>query len=63
MTVLPRTGRVSYPYHSSPARSRHRDPTGQPGIEGRDISGPTTGEAMTRSEEQLRVGGKQRESG
>jgi uncharacterized protein (TIGR02271 family) len=40
-----------------------RDRTGEPGIEGRDISGPTTDEAMTRSEEQLRVGTEQRESG
>lgn len=40
-----------------------RDRPGQPGIEGRDISGPTTDEAMTRSEEQPRVGTEQRESG
>jgi uncharacterized protein (TIGR02271 family) len=30
---------------------------------GRDISGPTTDDAMTRSEEELRVGTRQRESG
>jgi uncharacterized protein (TIGR02271 family) len=40
-----------------------RDRTGEPEIEGRDTSGPTTDEAMTRSEEQLRVGTEQRESG
>ncbi len=32
------------------------DLTGQPGVEGRDTSGPTTDDAMTRSEEQLHVG-------
>jgi uncharacterized protein (TIGR02271 family) len=31
--------------------------------EGHDVSGPTTDEAMTRSEEELRVGTTQRESG
>jgi uncharacterized protein (TIGR02271 family) len=40
-----------------------RDRTGEPGIEGRDISGPTTDEAMTRSEERLHIGTEQRESG
>ena len=40
-----------------------RDRAGEPGVEGRDISGPTTDEAMTRSEEQLRVGTEQREAG
>jgi uncharacterized protein (TIGR02271 family) len=33
-----------------------RDLTGAPGVQGRDTSGPTTDTAMTRSEEQLRVG-------
>ncbi|MBV9049979.1 MAG: PRC and DUF2382 domain-containing protein, partial [Solirubrobacterales bacterium] len=33
------------------------------GAEGRDLSGPTTDEAMTRSEEELRVGTAQRERG
>jgi uncharacterized protein (TIGR02271 family) len=40
-----------------------QDRAGEPGVEGRDISGPTTDEAMTRSEERLRVGTEQRESG
>jgi uncharacterized protein (TIGR02271 family) len=40
-----------------------RDRAGEPGIEGRDISGPTTDEAMTRSEERLHVGTEQREAG
>jgi uncharacterized protein (TIGR02271 family) len=33
------------------------------GVMGRDTTGPTTDEAMTRSEEELRVGTAQRESG
>ncbi|MEA2280344.1 MAG: hypothetical protein QOK21_951 [Solirubrobacteraceae bacterium] len=34
-----------------------------PGTTGRDVSGPTTDDAMTRSEEELHVGTQQRESG
>ena len=34
-----------------------------PGTVGRDVSGPTTDDAMTRSEEELRVGTAERESG
>jgi len=34
-----------------------------PGTVGRDTSGPTTDEAMTRSEERLQVGTEQREAG
>jgi uncharacterized protein (TIGR02271 family) len=39
--------------------------TGEPAIavQGRDVSGPTTDEAMTRSEEQLRVGTQRVETG
>jgi uncharacterized protein (TIGR02271 family) len=37
--------------------------TGRSDAEGRDTSGPNTDEAMTRSEEELRVGTAQRESG
>jgi uncharacterized protein (TIGR02271 family) len=39
-----------------------RDATGR-GSVGRDVSGPTTDDAMTRSEEELRVGTAQRERG
>jgi uncharacterized protein (TIGR02271 family) len=38
-------------------------PTADPGPVGRDTSGPTTDDAMTRSEEELRVGKTSRESG
>ncbi|GAA5114863.1 PRC and DUF2382 domain-containing protein [Pseudonocardia adelaidensis] len=47
----------------SAAGDPRRDRTGEPGIEGRDISGPTTDEAMTRSEEKLHVGTELRQSG
>jgi uncharacterized protein (TIGR02271 family) len=36
---------------------------GSEGAVGRDVSGPTTDDAMTRSEEELRVGTRERESG
>jgi uncharacterized protein (TIGR02271 family) len=39
------------------------DLAGEPGVVGRDTSGPTTDDAMTRSEEQLNVGTQKRESG
>lgn len=42
---------------------RRRDRTGEPGVQGRDSSGPTTDDAMTRSEERLRVGTEEREVG
>jgi uncharacterized protein (TIGR02271 family) len=46
------------------SRSDSGLPEGQAeGGPGRDVSGPTTDEAMTRSEEELRVGKTQRESG
>ena len=38
-------------------------PGGQPGARGRDTSGPVTDDAMTRSEEQLRVGTETVEAG
>ena len=39
-----------------------RDPAGRDAV-GRDVSGPTTDDAMTRSEEELRVGTPTREAG
>ena len=39
------------------------DLAGQPGIEGRDTSGPTTDGALTRSEERLHVGTERVEAG
>jgi uncharacterized protein (TIGR02271 family) len=43
-------------------RTTRRDATGR-GAVGREVSGPTTDDAMTRSEEELRVGTTQRERG
>ena len=39
------------------------EPAPAPGPVGHDTSGPTTDDAMTRSEEQLRIGVEQRETG
>ena len=39
------------------------DLSGQPGVQGRDVSGPTTDDAMTRSEERLHVGTERVETG
>ena len=38
-------------------------PTGTPGVVGNDTSGPETDQAMTRSEEELRVGTQRQETG
>jgi uncharacterized protein (TIGR02271 family) len=48
------------PAHSGGQRE---DLAGTPGVEGRDTSGPTTDDAMTRSEERLHVGTEQVEGG
>jgi uncharacterized protein (TIGR02271 family) len=48
---------------STVGSDERRDLTGAPGVQGRDTSGPTTDSAMTRSEEQLRVGTQTREAG
>ena len=53
-------GRSANTVHASDERG---DLTGEPGVQGRDTSGPTTDSAMTRSEEQLRVGTETREAG
>jgi len=47
----------------APATGERRDLAGAAGVQGRDTSGPTTDTAMTRSEEQLRVGTQTRETG
>jgi uncharacterized protein (TIGR02271 family) len=44
------------------AGGRQRRP-GQPGVQGRDTSGPVTDDAMTRSEERLHVGTEQVQAG
>ena len=45
------------------AADAREDLAGQPGIAGRDTSGPVTDDAMTRSEERLRVGTEQVQAG
>ncbi len=45
------------------AGDSREDLAGQPGVQGQDTSGPTTDDAMTRSEERLRVGTEQVEAG
>jgi stress response protein YsnF len=45
------------------AGNTRENPGYQPGAEGRDTSGPTTDEAMTRSQERLHVGTEQAEAG
>jgi uncharacterized protein (TIGR02271 family) len=52
---------ADYDYRSS--NDDREDLAGQPGIQGRDTSGKTTDDAMTRSEERLKVGTQQVEAG
>ena len=47
----------------SEANDNRADRVGERGVVGQDTSGPTTDDAMTLSEERLRVGTQQRESG
>ena len=46
-----------------PATSGDPTPKGTRGVAGNDVSGPETDDAMTRSEEQLRVGTRQQDAG
>jgi uncharacterized protein (TIGR02271 family) len=57
------TGRTGTVEQDSTAGRDRRDLAGESDVEGRDTSGPTTDKAMTRSEEQLRVGTESREAG
>jgi uncharacterized protein (TIGR02271 family) len=52
-----------YGFDYSEAQSDTGLPAGSPGTVGHDTSGPTTDTAMTRSEEQLRVGTSSEEAG
>ena len=45
------------------AGDTREDLSGKPGVQGRDTSGPTTDDAMTRSEERLHVGTQNVETG
>ena len=58
------TGGQTAPAAGVPTSNRGRtDRVDEAGVVGRDTSGPTTDDAMTRSEEQLRVGTRSVESG
>ena len=48
---------------SASGGDKDRDRSGETGIQGQDTSGPTTDDAMTRSEERLDVGTEKRETG
>lgn len=61
-TGLPRTDEVTGTSGYADTTSE-RDVTDAPGTVGHDTSGPTTDEAMTRSEEQLNVGTREQEAG
>ena len=54
---------IDYTTEGSVTATENAQVTGSRGAVGRDTSGPTTDEAMTRSEEELRVGTAQRERG
>lgn len=54
---------AGYPAEGGDEAGRRDDLAGQDGVVGRDTSGPTTDDAMTRSEEQLRVGTQRVETG
>ncbi|SET84026.1 PRC and DUF2382 domain-containing protein, partial [Geodermatophilus poikilotrophus] len=49
--------------HTDSDRDGRADHTGEAGVVGRDVSGPTTDNAMTRSEERLNVGTRSEEVG
>jgi uncharacterized protein (TIGR02271 family) len=52
-----------YGISTEPSADPRHDRAGEPGVQGRDTSGPTTDDAMTRSEERMRVDTEQYESG
>ncbi len=60
---VPYTDEGSVTAQGQPAGDQRVERAGEPGVVGRDTSGPTTDDAMTRSEEELSVGTRQRETG
>ncbi|WP_255515047.1 DUF2382 domain-containing protein [Quadrisphaera sp. INWT6] len=57
------TGDLPYDQTTDQTSVQRRDLTGRAGVQGHDTSGPTTDDAMTRSEERLHVGTEVREAG
>ena len=60
---LPEGDAAGHVAHDQSDRSDDPTPHGTPGVVGNDVSGPETDHAMTRSEEELRVGTTRREAG
>jgi len=60
---LPQGDRADRMSRNQSDRSGDPTPDGAPGVVGNDVSGPETDRAMTRSEEELRVGTARRETG
>src|SRR3954451_22830949 len=60
---LPEGGRFQDAGHTHADRSADPTPEGSRGVVGNDVSGPETDTAMTRSEEELKVGTAKREAG
>jgi uncharacterized protein (TIGR02271 family) len=60
---LPEGAAAGHVAHDQSDRSGDPTPHGTPGVVGNDVSGPETDHAMTRSEEELRVGTTRRETG
>ena len=60
---LPEGDAAGHVSHDQLDRSGDPTPDGTPGVVGNDVSGPETDHAMTRSEEELRVGTARREAG
>ncbi|MBG0740448.1 PRC and DUF2382 domain-containing protein [Paeniglutamicibacter antarcticus] len=60
-----RTSDSGLPAGGAPQHGKEKRPdrAGESGVQGRDTSGPTTDDSMTRSEEELRVGTEKVESG
>ncbi|MCY0905317.1 PRC and DUF2382 domain-containing protein [Arthrobacter sp. H14-L1] len=63
MAYTERTSDSGLPAGGAPAQGQRQDRGGEPGVQGRDTSGPTTDDAMTRSEERLNIGTEKVESG
>ncbi|MBG0738269.1 PRC and DUF2382 domain-containing protein [Paeniglutamicibacter antarcticus] len=65
MAYTERTSDSGLPAGGAPQQNtgERKDLSGESGVQGRDTSGPTTDDAMTRSEEKLRVGTEKVETG
>jgi uncharacterized protein (TIGR02271 family) len=62
-SFAPDASDTNYASDTGYGADQRTDLAGTPGVDGQDTSGPTTDDAMTRSEEELEVGTAQRERG